>query len=105
MQDSRFKVSNTWIRHFKNELRIVSRKVNKFISRKTIENKDVLFKTNFINEIGPYIREYGTKNIFNSDQSGFQLEMHSGRTLAVEGRLNVWWNQLLRLRTLIQFSQ
>ncbi|XP_011858199.1 PREDICTED: uncharacterized protein LOC105555765, partial [Vollenhovia emeryi] len=31
------------------------------------------------------IDQYGTQNIYNSDQSGFQLEFHSGRTLAHKG--------------------
>lgn len=28
---------------------------------------------------------YGSENVFNSDQSGFNLEIHSGRTLAYVG--------------------
>ena len=38
-----------------------------------------------MNEVKPYITQYGTENVYNSDQNGFQLEMHSGRTLAIEG--------------------
>ena len=38
-----------------------------------------------MNEVNPYITQYGRENVYNSDQSGFQLEMHSGRTFAVEG--------------------
>lgn len=33
--------------------------------------------------------EIGVGNTYNSDQSGFQLEMHSGRTLAIEGEKQV----------------
>ena len=39
----------------------------------------------FIEDIKHYIAQYGQENIYNSDQSGFQLEMHSGRTLAHKG--------------------
>jgi len=43
----------------------------------------------FVNEIKSYIPKIGLQNLYNSDQSGFQLEMHSGRTLAVEGEKQV----------------
>ena len=39
---------------------------------------------NFVNDVKPYTTQYGTENVYNSDQSGFKLEMHSGRTLAIE---------------------
>ena len=44
---------------------------------------------NFVNEVKPYTTQYGTENLYNSDQSGFQLEMHSGRTLVIEGTRQV----------------
>ena len=31
------------------------------------------------------IGHYGFENIYNSDQSGFQLKLHAGRSLAIEG--------------------
>ena len=44
---------------------------------------------NFVNEVKPYITQYGRENDYNSDQSVFQLEIHSGRTLAIEGTRQV----------------
>ena len=44
---------------------------------------------NFVNEVKPYITQYGSENVYNSDQSGFQLEMHSGRTLEIESTRQV----------------
>ena len=44
---------------------------------------------NFVNEVKPYITQYGTENIYNLDQNGFQLDMHSGRTLSIEGTRQV----------------
>ena len=41
---------------------------------------------NYVNEVKPCITQYGTENVYNSDQSGFQ---HSGRTLAIEGKRQV----------------
>jgi len=36
----------------------------------------------FIENVKYYIEHYGIKNVYNSDQSDFQLELHAGRTLA-----------------------
>lgn len=90
-QDIRFKASDKWVHSFKKAHRIVSRKVNKFITKKSIENADNLRKLaeQFVSEVKIDIEEYGLSNVYNSDQSGFQLEMHSGRTLAVEGEKQV----------------
>ena len=44
---------------------------------------------NFRNDVSELISQYGAQNVFNSDQSGFNLEMHSGRTLCYEGAKNV----------------
>jgi len=35
----------------------------------------------FIENVKYYIERYGIENVYNSDQSGFQLELHAGRTL------------------------
>lgn len=43
----------------------------------------------FLQKVKPYFAKYGSENIYNSDQSGFQLEIHSGRTLAEEGTKQV----------------
>ena len=42
-----------------------------------------------MHKVKPYITQYGRENVYNSDQCEFQLEMHSGRTLAIEGRRQV----------------
>jgi len=36
----------------------------------------------FIKNVQYYIDLYEIENVYNSDQSGFQLELHTGRTLA-----------------------
>ena len=72
-------------------IQIVSRKINKFVTRKSLENTEELRKKaeQFVTGVRQQIREFGLKNVYNSDQSGFQLKMHSGRTLAVEGEKQV----------------
>ena len=33
----------------------------------------------------PLIEQFGSENVFNSYQSGFQLKIHSGRSLSNQG--------------------
>ena len=86
-----FKASRKWIYNFEKAHRIVSRKVTMFITRKTLEDKEVLKTkaTEFVNEINPLVARFGPENLYNSEQSGLQLEIHSGRTLAIEGTRKV----------------
>ena len=39
----------------------------------------------FIKDVKSVINNIGLENVYNSDQSGFQFEMHSGHTLANHG--------------------
>ncbi|EFN77720.1 hypothetical protein EAI_08664, partial [Harpegnathos saltator] len=86
-----FTASETWVRRFKFMHNIVSRKVTKFVIKKSmlletdLENKCVTF----IKNLKYYIGHYGLKNIYNSDQSRFQLEFHTGRILARKGTKKV----------------
>ena len=43
----------------------------------------------FVQEVKPLVKEYGLENVYNSDKSGFQLEIHSGQSLACEGQKKV----------------
>lgn len=90
-EDNRFRASRTWLTQFKKAHRIVSRKINKFVTKKTLENAQHLQKLadTFIKDVRKDIENIGLENVYNSDQSGFQLEMHTGRTLAVEGEEKV----------------
>ncbi|XP_067208483.1 uncharacterized protein, partial [Linepithema humile] len=82
-----FTALSRWIRKFKIIHNIVSRKITKFIRKTSImSNVDFEEKCNtFIENVKNQIIEYGVENIYNSDQNGFQLELHAGRTLAYKG--------------------
>ena len=69
---------------FKRAHRITSQKITKFITRKTLEDSKDLTKTaeEFMNNVKSFVNDIGLENVYNSDQSGFQFEMYSGRTLA-----------------------
>ncbi|KYQ56129.1 hypothetical protein ALC60_04952, partial [Trachymyrmex zeteki] len=72
---------------FKKSHRIVSRKITKFATRRTIEDSVQLQNTanDFLKTMKPLIEQFGSENVFNFDQSGFQLEIHSGRSLSNQG--------------------
>ena len=85
--DARFKASKKWVNKFRRAHRITSRKITKFIIRKTLEDLKDLTKTavEFINYVKSVINDIGLENVYNSDHSGLQFKMHSGRTLANQG--------------------
>lgn len=70
---------------------IVSRKINKFITHKSIIKKDKIESNanDFVQKVKSAIANVGECNVFNSDQSGFNLEIHKGRTLAFKGQQKV----------------
>jgi len=84
---SEFKASKTWVKRFKIEHDIVSQEITKFVTRKSLLSKQDLENKcdTFIENVKYYIHQYGQENIYNSNQSGFQLELHSGRILAHKG--------------------
>ena len=59
----------------------------KFVIRRTVEDSVELQNTanNFLKTVKPLIEQFGSENVFNSDQSDFQLEIHSGKSLSNEG--------------------
>lgn len=89
--DVRFQASDHWLQKFKKAHRIVSRKINKFITKRTVEDKETINQEaiKFVADIKPLILEFGAENTYNADQSGFELELHSGRTLTEEGTKTV----------------
>ena len=86
-----FKASRSWVHNFKKAHHIVSRKITKFVTRKTLEDDEKLktIAQNFVQEVKPLVKEYGLDNVYNSNESGFQLEIHSGRSLACKGQKKV----------------
>ncbi|XP_067208309.1 uncharacterized protein [Linepithema humile] len=85
--DPVFQASPSWLLRFKKSHRIVSRKITKFITRKTLEDSHNIQREaeNFVTVVKPLIERFGLENVYNTDQSGFQLEIHSGRSLSDQG--------------------
>lgn len=82
-----FKAGPTWILNWKRKYKIVSRKITKFVNRSLMRDKAQLEIAcqEFVSTVKPFIGLYGTENIYNADESGFNLEVHSGRTLTTQG--------------------
>ena len=80
-----FKASQHWISKFKTKHGIVSRKITKFVSTKTM-NEEADFEKiskNFVVEVRELIPKFN--KVYNTDQSGIKLEMSYGRTLSYMG--------------------
>jgi len=86
-----FKASSKWVYNFKKTHGIVSRKINKFLTTAQLSNAAELSEagSKFVENIRSVIKEKGEANVYNSDQSGFNLEVHGGRTLPIKGTLKV----------------
>lgn len=86
-----FTASSKWIHNFKIRHRIVSRKINKFVTQGQITNKEQLREkaNEFLQNVKSKILLVGEDNVYNSDRSGFNLEMHGGRTLSFIGTSKV----------------
>ena len=86
-----FKASKWWIWKFKNVHKIVSRKITTFRTQFTFENignlKDVA--QSFVSNVRSNIPAIGVEEIYNADECGFNLEIHSGRTLTKSGTKTV----------------
>lgn len=86
-----FKASAKWLHNFKVKHEIVSRKINKFITTAQLSNtsKSLQKADEFVEEVREEIKVKGVTNVYNSDQSGFNLEAHAGRTLSIKGTVKV----------------
>jgi hypothetical protein len=79
-----FKASDSWISSFKKKYRIKSRKITKYVTYKLEANeKQKVEKAKlFVQNIKEIAVNYSPDHIFNSDQSGFNYEITSNRTLS-----------------------
>jgi len=86
-----FTASKRWIHNFKLKHGIVSRKINKFVIQRQIDKNEELLQSSsdYVSKVRSEIKNIGVENVYNSDQSGFNLESHAGRTLSFRGTLKV----------------
>jgi len=88
-----FMASSKWIHNFKIQhgIHFISRKINKFVTQAHTLNKAELLQQafNYVSQVKLELGLLGTTNVYNSDQSGFNLETHAGCTLTSKGCLKV----------------
>ena len=89
---TKFKASYNWLSNLKQKEKIVSRKITKFVSNKSFSSskEEIKLAEDFIKESKLVLENYTNESVFNTDQSGFNLEIHSGRTLNIKGEKSVY---------------
>ncbi len=86
-----FIASKKWIWKFKSANRICSRKITKFVTSRYKQESEQIAATAqlFVESALITFSDYSLNQILNTDQSGFNYEMYSGRTLAPKGQKEV----------------
>ena len=84
-----FKVGKTFITTFKKTFRISSRRIAKFVTKKTMDDDSQIQQKaqKFVSEIHVYKSQHDSSHdrVWNTDQSGFNYDMVSARTLSHQG--------------------
>lgn len=88
-----FKASDSWVLQFKRRNNIVTRKITKQVTRMNIVNEEMTQNAAmaFVQEVKALIEHQHLQpcQVFNIDQSRFDKEMHSRRTLAIKGTAGI----------------
>ena len=82
-----FHASHGWLENFKNRHQLTSLKITNFVSHHQVENREVIEKSkrNFILEFKNVSPHFKPSEIFNTDQTGIEKELHSNRTISFVG--------------------
>jgi hypothetical protein len=86
-----FIASSGWLWRFKNHYNIVPRKITKFVSGSYSKAKVNIIGTAdlFVSFTKLFLQNFTEDNIYKTDQSGFNKEIHSGHTLKITGAQRV----------------
>ena len=87
-----FMASDRWVQDFKVANNIVSRKITKFVSMDYNKKQETLVEviSDFVENMQLIIPDYDEDSVYNTDQSGFEYEMHGNRSLAPKGVKDVY---------------
>lgn len=82
-----FIASESWLLCLKKRNGISSRKVQKFVSFRSIRDREEILANaeNYRAEMLPIIEEYDPKKVWNTDQTGFKYEILSTQSLSHKG--------------------
>lgn len=86
-----FKASPSWLYDFKVNHSLVSRKILRVISPRMIVEDEGIEQSaeDFVRQVKALMAAHPNRPMFNADQSGFEKELHSGRTLETRGAKEV----------------
>ncbi|PIC33299.1 hypothetical protein B9Z55_013327 [Caenorhabditis nigoni] len=89
--DIKFTPSKSWLNDWKRANRISSRKITKFVSVVRHQSKQDLEDqaSDFVENVNNVLAARDPSSVWNADQSGFQLIMHTARTHARTGSKRV----------------
>lgn len=87
IDDITFTASDFWLHQFKRRHHICGRKITKLVTKSHVENEADIQQSadRFVLQVQKVLTKYSADCVFNTDQSGLQLELFSGRTLSFEG--------------------
>ena len=85
--DFTFRASIGWISRFKQKMKLVSRKVTKYVSHNDVnKSEDIEMNAKkFVESARNIFKSYSTEFIYNTDQSGFNYEIPATRTITYSG--------------------
>ena len=87
INDTTFAATDFWLHHFKRRHHICGRKITKLVTKRQVDDAEDIRQSadRFVMQVQKTLPKYNQDNIFNTDQSGLQLELFSNRTLSFEG--------------------
>ena len=87
INDTTFAATDFWRHQFKRRHRICGRKITKLVTKRQVDDDEDIRKSadQFVIQVQKILPKYSPNNVFNTDQSGLQLEFFSNRTLSFEG--------------------
>ena len=93
-----FQASITWLLEFKKHHGICSRKITNIVTKSEINNFDDIkrLEEELLQQFHQLSEKYLPKQILNTDQVGIEKELHSTRTLSIQGEKKTFGSVLSR---------
>ena len=92
MNFENFEASHHWLCNFKPRYSLVSRRISDIVTRHEIRNYETIEKSekDFLNDFHEMAPNYLPSEILTTDQVGIQKEIHSSRTISIQGRKRIY---------------
>ena len=88
INDTTFAATDFWLHQFKRRRHICGRKTTEPVIKRQVDNNEDIRQSadQFVVQVQKFLPKYNLDNVFNTDQSGLQLELFANRTLSFEGK-------------------